>query len=231
MFNYLFVPTSHGWLWAYAYQFDAHTSTFIVECAPRTWSGLGLDGIPSDVGAALLSDLFKDYLGGHPATARLPDGRTAQWLDFQTVANERWHAGNVVLVGDSARTAHFSIGQGTKMALEDAIVLADMLHRNADLEVALAAYERGRKADLMRPLGQARLSAEWFEDLPRYIGLEPHEFATLLASRWSPLVPILPPRLSYQLRRATEQSSFLGGIHSQVGVAIKAVSGLRRSHI
>jgi 2-polyprenyl-6-methoxyphenol hydroxylase-like FAD-dependent oxidoreductase len=201
-FNYLFAPTDHGWLWAYAYQFDPRTSTFIVECAPSTWSGLGLDGMSPDDGAALLGDLFKDYLGGHPVTALLPDGRTARWLDFETVSNERWHVGNVALVGDSAHTSHFSVGQGTKMALDDGIVLVDSLHRNADLEAALTAYERERKAQLVRPLRGAHLSAEWFENLPRYIALKPHEFATLLAARWSPLVPILPPRLSYQLRRA-----------------------------
>jgi 2-polyprenyl-6-methoxyphenol hydroxylase-like FAD-dependent oxidoreductase len=212
MFNYLFVPSDRGWLWAYAYQFDAHTSTFIVECAPSTWRGLGLDGISPDAGAALVSELFKDYLGGHRAIARLPDGRTAQWMDFQSVANDRWHVGNVALLGDSSRTAHFSIGQGTKMALEDAIVLADMLHRNADLEVALTAYERARKADLLRPLSQAKFSAEWFENVPRYVGLKPHEFATLLAVRWSAVVPILPPLLSYRLRRA------MSGLRGQVGI-------------
>ena len=228
MFNYLFVPTEHGWLWAYAYQFDEGMSTFIVECAPRTWSGLGLDGMSPDDGAALLGDLFKNYLDGHPVTASLPDGRTARWLNFDTVTNERWHAGQVVLLGDSARTAHYSVGQGTKMALEDAVALVDSLHRNADLEAALTAYEKARKAELVRPLSAAHLSAQWFENLPRYIGMKPHEFATLLAARWSPLVPLLPPRLTYLLHRATERFG-LAGTRGRVGAALKAVYGKRMS--
>jgi 2-polyprenyl-6-methoxyphenol hydroxylase-like FAD-dependent oxidoreductase len=228
-FNYIFAPTPHGWMWAYAYQFEARTSTFIVEGAPGTLAASGLDTMPADDAAALLSDVFKDHLDGHPLTARLPDGSLARWLDFRIIDNERWHVGNLVLAGDSAHTAHFSLGQGTQMALGDAIALADSLERHADLETALTAYETRRKAELARPLSEARCSAEWFEDLPRYIKLTPHQFGTLLQVRWSPLIRMLPPRLSYQLHHLTRRFTVLNKIRSRIGPAVKVLYGRRNS--
>jgi 2-polyprenyl-6-methoxyphenol hydroxylase-like FAD-dependent oxidoreductase len=228
-FNYIFAPTPHGWMWAYAYQFEERSSTFIVEGSPRTLAESGLDAMPAEEAAAILSDVFKDNLGGHRLTARLPDGSLARWLDFRIVRNERWHAGNLVLAGDSAHTAHFSLGQGTKMALDDAIALADSLGRHADLETALSAYETRRKAELMRPLSEARCSAQWFENLPRYIGLKPHEFATLLQARWSPLIQVLPPRLSYQLHQVTRRFHVLDQIRGRIGPMVKVMYGRRNS--
>jgi 2-polyprenyl-6-methoxyphenol hydroxylase-like FAD-dependent oxidoreductase len=228
-FNYFFAPTSSGWVWAYAYQFDTWTSTFIVECSPQTWTWLALDVMETDEGAAFLSDVFKEHLNGHGLTAKLPDGALAKWLDFRIVTNRRWHVGNLVLVGDSAHTAHYSLGQGTKMALEDAIALADSLQRHAGLEAALTAYEAGRKAELVRPLSEARCSAEWFENLPRYSGLKPTQFAVLLQRRWSPLVQVLPPRFSYVLDQATKRITALDWIRSRVGPAMKTMYGRRNS--
>jgi 2-polyprenyl-6-methoxyphenol hydroxylase-like FAD-dependent oxidoreductase len=224
-FNYIFAPTSHGWVWAYAYQFEAQTSTFIVEGAPGTLAGLGLDAMPADEAAALLSDVFKGNLDGHRLTARLPDGSLARWLDFRIIDNKRWHVGNLVLAGDSAHTAHFSLGQGTKMALDDAIALADGLGRHPDLETALTGYETRRKAELVRPLSEARCSAEWFENLPRYINLKPRQFGTLLQARWSPLIKVLPPRLSYQLHHVSKRSTVLNKIRSRVGPTVKVIYG------
>lgn len=228
-FNYIFASTDHGWVWAFTYKFDGKTSAFIVECSPQTWTGLGLDTLSADDGAALLDDVFKDQLRGHRLIARFPDGTSAKWLNFGTVTNEHWHSGNVVLVGDSAHTAHFSLGQGTKLALEDAIALADNLQSHEDIETALSAYERQRKAELLRPLSEARCSSEWFENLPRYIDLKPHQFATVLQIRWSPLIAVLPPRLSYQLRQATERFAVLGRMRRQVGPTVKVIYGKRKS--
>jgi 2-polyprenyl-6-methoxyphenol hydroxylase-like FAD-dependent oxidoreductase len=207
MFNYIFAPTDHGWVWAYGYRFHSQASTVVVECSPQTWTGLGFDAMPTEEGVGLLSELFKDQLGGHRLIARLPDGTTARWLNFPTVTNKRWHAGNVVLAGDSAHTAHYSLGQGTTMALKDAIALADSLCLHADVETALTAYETRRKAELAGTLRAARRSSQWFEGLQRYIRLEPHQFAVVLHARWSPLVGILPPRLTYWLRRAKKRSA------------------------
>lgn len=228
-FNYIFVPTGHGWVWAYAYQFNANTSTVIVECSAQTWAGLRFDTMPVPDATAMIGNLFADQLGGRRLIETLPDGVTASWMNFPTVHNERWHVGNVVLAGDSAHTAHFSLGQGTKMGLEDAITLADALERQADLEAALTAYEHERKADIRRPLSEARCSAEWFESVPRYIGLKPHQFARLQQSRWSPLVRVLPPRVSFQLRQAKERFSVLHNVADRIGQAVKVIDG-RRKH-
>jgi len=229
MFNYIFVHSHQGWVWAYAYQFDARTSTFIVECSPQTWAGLGLDAMPTNEAANLLSDLFKEHLDGHRLTAKFPDGTMARWLTFRIVTNQRWHAGNLVLAGDSAHTAHYSLGQGTKMALDDAIALSESLDRHTSLEVALTAYEAQRKAELVRPLSEARCSAEWFENLPRYANLKPHQFAIVLQTRWSPLVKVLPPRLSYQLHQATKRFTILDSIRTRMGPAVKTMYGRRNS--
>ena len=145
-------------MWAYAYQFRTQASTVVVECSSLTWAGLGFDAMSAEEGVALLSELFKDQLGGHRLIARLPDGTTARWLNFPTVTNKRWHTGNIVLAGDSAHTTHYSLGQGTTMALNDAIVLADSLCLHADVETALTAYETRRRAELVRTLSAARCS-------------------------------------------------------------------------
>ena len=228
-FNYIFVPTRHGWVWAYAYEFGSRASTFIVECSPQTWTALGFDTVSGDEAAARLSDLFRDHLDGQRLTARSPDGSVAGWLDFRIVTNRQWHAGNLVLVGDSACTAHYSIGQGTKMALDDAIALADSLRDHTDLETALVTYEARRKAELVRPLSEARCSAKWFESLPRYISLKPHQFAVLLQVRWSPVIQVLPPGLSYLLFRAMKQSTVLNWIRGWIGPAVKTIYGRRNS--
>jgi 2-polyprenyl-6-methoxyphenol hydroxylase-like FAD-dependent oxidoreductase len=220
-FNYIFKPTDHGWIWAYAYQFDAQTSTVIVECSAKTWTDLGFAAMPTDDGVGLLTDLFAGQLNGHPLIARIPDGTTATWLNFPTVTNQRWHYRNAVLLGDSAHTAHYSLGQGTKMALEDAIVLANSLARNTDLEAALTNYEAQRKEELARPLSEAHCSAEWFEHLPRYAALNPQQFASLLESRWSPLVQLLPPWVSCRLQQAARQFPVLSDIRSRIGPAVK----------
>jgi 2-polyprenyl-6-methoxyphenol hydroxylase-like FAD-dependent oxidoreductase len=221
-FNYIFKPTDHGWIWAYGYQFDTQTSAVIVECSAKTWTSLGFASMPTDDGVGMLTHLFADHLNGHPLVARLPDGTTATWLNFPTVTNQRWHSRNAVLLGDSAHTAHYSLGQGTKMALEDAIVLADSLAQNADLEAALTKYEAQRKEELARPLSEALCSAEWFERLPRYTALNPHQFASLLESRWSPLVQVLPLWVSYQLQQAAGRFPVLNDIRSRIGPAVKA---------
>jgi len=226
-FDYIFASTEHGWVWAYAYQFEARTSTFIVECSPLTWAAWGFDDMSGDEAAALFTDFFRDHLDGHRLTARLPDGSDAKWLDFRIVANQRWHVGNLVLAGDSAHTTHFSLGQGTKLALEDAMALADSLGQHPDLETALTAYETQRKAELARPVSEARCSAQWFENIPRYIDLKPHQFAALLQVRWSPLIQVLPPRLSYQLHHVTRRFTVLNKIRSRIGPAVKAVYGRR----
>jgi 2-polyprenyl-6-methoxyphenol hydroxylase-like FAD-dependent oxidoreductase len=152
----------------------------------------------------LLEKIFGRHLDGHQLIGQLRDGTNAQWLNFRTVTNKRWHQGNTVLAGDAAHTTHFTIGSGTKLAVEDAIALAGNLQHHGDLGLALESYERERQTALLKPQVEARLSAQWFENLPRYIDLKPHQFGALLRERRTPLLPRLSPRFYYQLSHTAQ---------------------------
>jgi 2-polyprenyl-6-methoxyphenol hydroxylase-like FAD-dependent oxidoreductase len=209
-FNFFFIHTEHGWLWAHAYSIDDGLSTFIVECAPRTWAGLGFDTMSTGEALPVLEDLFKAHLDGSTLIGELPDGSTARWLNFKTVSNEHWHSGRTVLIGDSAHTTHFSIGMGTTLALKDAAALADHLGPEAglpaNLPAALAAYEEQRKQEMAVVAAAGHNSGRWFERMDRYIGLPPRQFAALMHARRSPVVAALPPRVSYLLREAVQKT-------------------------
>jgi 2-polyprenyl-6-methoxyphenol hydroxylase-like FAD-dependent oxidoreductase len=201
-FNFFFESTEAGWIWAYAYQHEPRASTFIVECEPRTWSGLGFDNCSPTRALGRLEEIFSAHLHGHRLWSQFADGADARWRNFRTVSNRRWHHGNVVLVGDSAHTAHFSGGLGTTLAIGDAIALAAQLRRvghraagdGAGLTAALTAYQRQRQAELRRHASEAQRSAAWFENVPRYADLTPHLFAAALHARRTALLPRLPPR-------------------------------------
>jgi anthraniloyl-CoA monooxygenase len=204
-FTFAFVRTPAGWIWCHAYGFDATASTFIVECSPETWAGLGFGqlGLPESI--ARLEELFAAQLDGHRLVAQGPDRERAPWLSFRTVTNERWRSGNLVLAGDAAHTTHFTIGSGTKLAIEDAIGLAAALGAGDDLGTALAAYERDRKVALLLLQREARNSAGWFEHLPRYIDRGASQFAALLQHRRSRLLTRMSPTGYYRLRRTSEE--------------------------
>ena len=204
-FTFAFVQTRAGWIWCHAYGFDATASTFIVECSPETWAGLGFGQLGLQESIARLEELFAAQLDGHRLVAQGPDRERAPWLSFRTVTNERWRHGNLVLAGDAAHTTHFTIGSGTKLAIEDAIGLAGALGANDDLETALAGYERDRRASLLLLQREARNSARWFETLPRYIDLGSDRFAALLHQRRSQLLTRMSPSGYYRLRRTTEE--------------------------
>ncbi|MHC5905734.1 FAD-dependent monooxygenase [Streptomyces sp. S6] len=195
-FTFAFVETDHGWVWCYGYPYDDEHSTCVIECAPETVTGLGLDG---EGGLAVLEKLFADILDGHTLIGREP----GPWPAFRTLTNRTWHHENVVLLGDAAHTTHYSIGAGTTLALEDAMALADALQEHpGDLPRALAAYEAERKAALLSTQSAARYSAQWYENLARYIDLPPRQMFALLGQRHSPLLPYVPPQLYYRLDRA-----------------------------
>ena len=184
-FTFAFEETEAGWVWAHAYRFDGGLSTFIVEMAPETWSGLGLDRMEQDEAIALCERIFASYLGGHAlmSNARHLPGPQA-WLQFRRIICERWSHGNLVLLGDAAHTAHFSIGSGTKLALEDAIKLAEVLNRPAlSREEALEEYRAERQIEVLKLQNSARNSTEWFETLERYLHFEPIQFAYSLLTR------------------------------------------------
>lgn len=201
-FTFSFVETDHGWIWCYAYRFSDDRSTLVIECSPETWTGLGLGRASEADGLALLEKLFAGLLNGHGLIGRAqPDG-AAQWLTFRTLTNRTWHRGNLVLLGDAAHTTHYSIGAGTTLALEDAIALAGALREHPDLETALTRYGHKRRSELLPVQSAARHSAQWYESLPRYIGLPPARMFALLGQRHSPLLPYVPPQLYYRLDRA-----------------------------
>jgi len=192
-----YAQTDSGWLWVGAHPHGAGSSTFVVECRAETWAALGFDTMPHEDCLARLEKIFEGPLDGHQLIGQTSSGANAQWLNFRTVTNKHWQDGKIVLAGDAAHTTHFTIGSGTKLAIEDGIALADNVRRHGEVQQALEAYERERQAATTGPQIAARLSARWYEDVDRYIGLQPRQFATLLRRRRSPLLPYLPPRLAY----------------------------------
>jgi len=181
-FTFAFERSEHGWFQIHAYQFDVTTSTVIVECREETWRAAKFDTMSAADSIAYCERLFARYLGGHPLMSNAAHLRSP-WLSFVQVNNARWHHGNIVLLGDAAHTAHFSIGSGTKLALEDAIGLANALAVHADPPAAFAAYEAERRIEVLRLQNAARNSTEWFENVARYTSLEPEQFAYSLLSR------------------------------------------------
>ncbi len=184
-FTFAFEETEHGWIWAHAYRFAQDCSTFIVECSETTWAGLGFDAIDQAEAIALCERIFAKYLDGHPLMSNAAHLRgSAAWLNFRRIKCEQWNAGNVILLGDAAHTAHFSIGSGTKLALEDAIKLAEVLNRDRlSLAAALDEYQAERSLEVLKLQNSARNSTEWFETLGRYLHFEPLQFAYSLLTR------------------------------------------------
>jgi 2-polyprenyl-6-methoxyphenol hydroxylase-like FAD-dependent oxidoreductase len=223
-FTYAFVPTDSGWVWAYCYGIGGGQSTFIVECSSETWAGLGFGTLSPQDGLSVLEKLFEGHLDEHPLLGQVQPGPGAGWLNFRTVTSRRWYDGRIVLAGDAAHTTHYTTGSGTILAIEDAIALAGNLQRHpGDQKLALASYERQRKAALRRPQSDARFSARWFESISRYADLEAHEFSALLHGRQSPLLPHLPPRLYHRLHQVTEEVTVLGELRRRLGPKAKAL--------
>jgi anthraniloyl-CoA monooxygenase len=184
-FTFAFEETEHGWIWAHAYRFAPDCSTFIVECSEQTWRGFGFDQMSQDESIAACEKLFAKYLDGHRLQSNASHlVGSAAWLNFRRIKCERWSSGNVILLGDAAHTAHFSIGSGTKLALEDAIKLAEVLNRpGLSLEAALDEFQAERSLEVLKLQNSARNSTEWFETLERYTHFEPLQFAYSLLTR------------------------------------------------
>jgi anthraniloyl-CoA monooxygenase len=184
-FTYAFEPTGTGWIWFYGYPYAPDASTVIVECAPETLTGLGLDVLDDARTMTVLSRLFARHLAGRPLESRPDEAGRSRWAHFPMITNERWHAENVVLLGDCAHTAHFSIGSGTKLALQDAAALGLALASCSphDLPAVLGAYQDSR-LPVVRALQQdAVQSARWFEDVDRFVDLSPVAFGYSLRTR------------------------------------------------
>ncbi|MBA4262994.1 MAG: bifunctional salicylyl-CoA 5-hydroxylase/oxidoreductase, partial [Comamonadaceae bacterium] len=219
-FTFAFEQTEHGWFQAHAYQYDADTSTFIVETPEAVWKAHGIEDMSQDEGIAFCEKLFAKYLDGNALISNAQHLRgSANWIRFPRVICNTWvhwqdirpHApplrGSlppegadpawggpapdpfrrvpIVLMGDAAHTAHFSIGSGTKLALEDAIDLADEFSKNAgaDMATVLQGYEARRSVEVLKIQNAARNSTEWFEHVDRYTGMEIEQFSYSLLTR------------------------------------------------
>jgi anthraniloyl-CoA monooxygenase len=193
-FTFAFEQTSHGWFQAHAYQYDGDTSTFIVETPEEVWRAAGLDDMDQPDAIAFCERLFARHLDGHPLMANAAHLRgSGMWIRFPRVACREWVHWNdangrrvpVVLVGDAAHTAHFSIGSGTKLALEDAIELARCFgqRRGGALEEVLDVYQQVRSSEVIKLQSAARNSMEWFENVRRYTAMEAEQFAYSLLTR------------------------------------------------
>ena len=183
-FTFIFVETEWGWFQAHAYRFNTDTSTFIVETRDETWRAAGLDRMDVPQSVAFCERLFAPWLDGNALLTNMRHLRGSQFINFNRVSNRTWVKDRIVLMGDAAHTAHFSIGSGTKLALEDAIGLAQAIDRfGDDIPAALAAYEAERRVEVLKLQSAARNSTEWFENVSRYTQLEPEQFAYSLLTR------------------------------------------------
>ncbi|MBN3853861.1 bifunctional salicylyl-CoA 5-hydroxylase/oxidoreductase [Paraburkholderia sp. Ac-20340] len=226
-FTFAFEETEFGWFQAHAYRFDDNTSTFIVEAPEPVWRAAGLESMSKEDSIAFCEKLFARYLDGHALRSNAGHLRgSSQWIRFPRVVNREWVHWKtradgeqipIVLMGDAAHTAHFSIGSGTKLALEDAIELANSMDTHPqDLRAALQHYTNVRSVDVLRIQNAARNSTEWFEHVDRYAKFEPEQFAYSLLTR--------SQRISHENLRARD-AQYLGGFESWL--AQRAGAGAR----
>ena len=219
-FTFAIEHTRWGWFQAHAYRFDAEMSTFIVEAPESVWRAAGLEDMSKEDGIAFCERLFAKYLDGHALISNAAHLRgSAQWIRFPRVVCKRWvhrlpSGTPVVLMGDAAHTAHFSIGSGTKLALEDAIDLSADIDKHAgDLNAALEEYEARRGVEVLKIQNAARNSTEWFENVERHAKLAPEQFAYSLLTR--------SQRISHEnlrLRDAAYVSSFEDWLAQRAGL-------------
>lgn len=234
-FTFAFEQTEHGWFQAHAYQYDGDTATFIVETPEDVWLKSGLDQMSQEEAIAFCEKLFSKYLDGNALMSNASHLRgSANWIKFPRIICQRWvhnlavdgKTVPIVLMGDAAHTAHFSIGSGTKLALEDAIELSECFakHQGQGIDEVMQAYQEVRAIEVLKIQSAARNSMEWFENVERYTAMEAPQFAYSMLTR--------SQRLSHEnlrLRDANYVRSFEAWIaeqaYQQAGIAkVKAAS-------
>lgn len=176
-FTFAFERTEHGWFQIHAYQFSGELSTVIVETREETWKAHGLDRFSTAQSVEFCEQLFARYLGGQRLMSNASHLRGSAWLNFNRVLCKRWHTENVVLIGDAAHTAHFGIGSGTKLAMEDAVSLVKHVAHVTNVQAGLESYQAERSLEALKLQSAARNRMEWFENVARYVHLEPVQFA------------------------------------------------------
>jgi len=182
-FNFIFRKLDEGWIWAHAYRFEDGFSSFIPECGPDTWARLGFGEMSQKESCRLLERIFARHLRGHSLMSNATHLAGHAWLNFRRVHCGKWRYRNLILAGDAAHTAHFSIGSGTKLGLEDAIELAEALNGGGATDEALQEYEESRRLEVIKLQSAARNSTEWFENVPRYARFAPQQFNYSLLTR------------------------------------------------
>ena len=222
-FTFAFRETEHGLFNAHAYPYDERMSTFIVECPEPVWRAAGLDEMDEQESLAFCEQLFANELRGRELFSN-----RSLWLDFPKITNETWHDGNVVLLGDAAHTAHFSIGSGTKLALEDSIALAAALARRRwDLAAAFVDYELEREPYVERTQDAASESAAYFGRIASYSHLEPIQFAFNLLTRSGRITHATLGVRDPQFTRALD--AWFGGRAGLAAAGVLAVRAARRA--
>ena len=225
-FTFAFEETEHGWFQAHAYQYDDETSTFIIETLDTTWRACGLADMDQPDGLAFCERLFARHLDGQPLMANAAHLRgSGMWIRFPRLACRNWvhmlevdgRQAPLVLMGDAAHTAHFSIGSGTKLALEDAIGLADALDEEVDVAAALARYQEARLVEVLKLQSAARNSMEWFENVARYTAMEAEQFAYSLLTR--------SQRLSHENLRLRD-AAYVDGFERRFAIAAARQAGV-----
>ena len=177
-FKYFFRETPEGIILAHCYQYEADRSTWVIETDEATWKNFGFDRKSEQEMISTLEKVFSRELDGHPLIAN-----RSVWRNFPTITNKTWVKDNAVLVGDAKATAHFSIGSGTKLAMEDAIALYEAFKKENLVEKALRFYDRARREEVEKTQHAANVSLAWFEHMRRYWGMEPPQFAFGVMSR------------------------------------------------
>ena len=222
-FTFAFKETPHGWFQAHIYQYDGDTSTFIIEAPETVWRAAGLEDMGQEQSIAYCEQLFADQLDGHALMSNSPHLRGSNmWIKFPRIVCEQWIHWNgatpVVLMGDAAHSAHYSIGSGTKLALEDAIELARCFAEHGEARPALDAYQAVRAIEVIKIQSAARNSMEWFENVARYTAMEAPQFAYSMLTR--------SQRLSHENLRLRDaayvagfESWFAGRAFEQAGLA------------
>ena len=177
-FKYFFRETPAGIILAHCYQYEQGRSTWVIETDEATWKRFGFDTMGEAQMLPVLERVFAEELDGHPLLAN-----RSIWRNFPTIVNQTWVKGNAVLVGDAKATAHFSIGSGTKLAMEDAIALYEALKNEGEVKKALARYDTARREEVEKTQHAANVSLAWFEHMRRYWGMAPEQFAFGVMSR------------------------------------------------
>jgi len=177
-FTFIFRANEHGWFYTHAYQYAQSGTTWIVECHEDTWRNAGLDTASEAETVAYFEAFYRQELEGHPLLAN-----RSVWRNFPVISAEHWHFANVVMLGDAVHTAQFSIGSGTKIAMEGAAVLSQALNRYGDVPTALAAYEATRKGEVGALQSSAQISLQWYENARRYNGQDPEQYVFNFLSR------------------------------------------------